>query len=245
MHEDGQSDPGSPRDSSISSESEPDASKQTLQQEVEDSISRLLDLSALLRNHGAQQHEDRAIRFVPVDENGASMINDFVDWSKWSCQKSTENQNGFLPGEWMVERFERTMLRRWLLMCYRAHHGDRIANSSIQLPVVGSQRDIRQATVRKATSDKALPPDTSDDDNSVVTVKTKQSSAATQLPANYRLPSPTKRPRSSIASSKTHFMPGHHDFPGPPKVEESSKEFLCPYCRLPQQVKELKRSRWQ
>jgi hypothetical protein len=246
MHEAGQSDNNSSKGSSTSSESEPDVSKHTLQQEVEDSISQLLDLSVLLRKHGAQQHEDRAASFVPIDENGDSMLSDFVDWSKWACQKSVENQNGFLPGEWMVERMERTMLRRWRLMCYRAHHADRIANSyAVQLPVVESERDVRQAPVPNAAAGEVLPPDKSDDESSVVTVKTKQSSAATHLPADYKLPISAQRPGSSVASSKTRLMPGRHDFPGPPKVEVSSKEFLCPYCRLPQYVKELKRSRWQ
>jgi hypothetical protein len=245
MHEDGPSDANSPN-SSTSSGSEPDVSKNTLQQEAEDSISQLLDLSVLLRKHGAQQHEDRAASFVPVDENGASMLKDFKRWSKWACQKSAENQDGFLPGEWMVERIERTMLRRWRLMCYRAHHDDRIANShAAQFPVVESESDIRQAPVPSATAGKPLPQQKSDDGDSDVTVRTKQSSAATQLPEEYRLPSPTKRPGSSIASSRTHIMPGRHDFPGPPKVAVSSTEFLCPYCRLPQQSKELKRSRWQ
>jgi hypothetical protein len=246
MHEDGLSDDNSSKGSSTSSESEPDVSKQTLQQEVEDAISQLIDLSVLLRKHGAQQQEDRAASFVPVDENGVSMLSDFVDWSKWACQKSVDNQNGFLPENWMVERIERTMLRRWRLMCYRVHHADRIANSyAVQLPVVESEKELRQVPVPNTTADKALPQEISDDGDSVVTVKTKQSSAATHLPGDYRLPSSTKRLGSSIASSKTHLLPGRHDFPGPPKVEVSSKEFLCPYCRLPQHVKELKRSRWQ
>jgi hypothetical protein len=192
VHEDEQSDDNSSKGTSTSSESQLVVSKHTLQQEVEDSISQLLDLSVLLRKHGAQQHEDRAASFVPVDENGESMLSDFVDWSKWACRKSMENHNGFLPGEWMVERIERTILRRWRLMCYRVHHADRIANSDVvQLPVVESERDVRQAPILN---------------NSVVTGKTKQSSAATRLPADYRLSNPTNRLGSSIAASKTRLM---------------------------------------
>jgi hypothetical protein len=227
------------------SSSEPENSQQSLQAEVEDSISQLLDLSVLLRKQGAQQHEDRAAQFVPVDENGESMLDEYAEWSQRACQKSMENADGFLPETWMVSRMQRTILRRWRLMCYRVHHANRVAASRIiDLPFVEPGANITQAPVPSTPATEIPLRVNARDDRTVITVRTKQSSAASELPADFMLPTPTKRPRSS-ASSKTRFMPGKHDFPAPPRAEVESREFSCPYCRLPQPAKDLKRSRWQ
>lgn len=243
MQDRGRSESSSSEDDSSS---EPEESRQSVQHEVEDSISQLLDLSVLLRKQGAQQHEDRAADFVPVEENGDSMVDEFMRWSERACRKSAENPRNYCVEEWMVARMQRTMLRRWRLMCYREHHANRIAASRM-VRFSGSEPEVAvpKAPDSNILADKAPAPTRSHDAHTIVTVRTKQSSAATELPAGFRPPSPGKRPRSSIASSKSHFTPGRHDFPRAPKVGENSKEFLCPYCRLPQPIRELKRSKWQ
>jgi len=220
---------------------------ETLEEEIEETIGQIVDLSVLLRKEGAQQHEDRAKDFEPKDEHGNSLQNDFVAFVDFVCTRRLQNKNGFIPEDFLTQRLKRITIKRWRLIHYRIHHADRMnLDAQISIPVA------EEPGVGTSSKSVGRPQGGMEASKSAPSVtKTKQStattrqSAATTLPADYKPPISRPSKSLSIASSKTQFSPHALNFPRPPKVQTHEQDFKCPYCCLPEPAKTLGRRSWE
>ncbi|KAK0846198.1 hypothetical protein LTR91_022148 [Friedmanniomyces endolithicus] len=219
-------------------------------EDVEEGIGRLIRLSIQLRREGFQQHEVKAVDFEPKDVKGNSMVEEFREFSQFQCSQHLSLERAQSIDDQLLQRLERTLLKRWRLMCYRSHHANRIANNALNKPAVAYQGPVSPDTLPKpgpgqqisplipSSTQQASLPD-------VGTRTTQQSSTASVLTKDYR---PTDRGTlraSSIATSVPRAVSGRHDFPPAPKISSGVEEAECPLCRLIRPRHELQGNNWK
>ncbi|KAK0318978.1 hypothetical protein LTR54_009872 [Friedmanniomyces endolithicus] len=219
-------------------------------EDVEEGIGRLIRLSFQLRREGFQQHEVKAVDFEPKDVKGNSMVDEFCEFAQFQCSQHLSQEKAQVIDDQLLQRLERTLLKRWRLMCYRSYHANRIAKSTVNKPAVAYQGSVSPDTLSKLEPGQQIPvliPNSTQhaSASAVGTRTTQQSSTASVLTKDYR---PTDRGAlraSSIATSIPRAVSGKNDFPPAPKFLPGVEEVECPLCRLIRPRHELHGDNWK
>ncbi|KAK1066326.1 hypothetical protein LTR74_007213 [Friedmanniomyces endolithicus] len=179
-----------------------------------------------------------------VEEDG------FCEFAQFQCSQHLSQEKAQVIDDQLLQRLERTLLKRWRLMCYRSHHANRIAKSTLNKPAVAYQGSVPPDTLPKLEPGQQIPvliPDSTKhaSASAVGTRTTQQSSTASVLTKDYR---PTDRGAlraSSIATSIPRAVSGKNDFPPAPKFLPGVEEVECPLCRLIRPRHELHGDNWK
>lgn len=217
---------------------------------IEKAIDRLFRLSLLIRQPSRSSQNEKAERFVMIDDDGNELNESFADFARKIVNHCFPDAPEFLR----AKLSNGIVIRRKRFLYRRSHQkkllGVDISKEAIQKDLrYGDQVEETDATVRASKfTDELSPVDTLATKflRSKISNPSHTSASALQkqpLPLNTVLEDTRSNQTTAFTATPSSSAP--IELPRPPKPAPGSKEFECPYCCLILPIKESRASHWR
>lgn len=222
--------------------------------EVRDRISRLVRLSVLLRQEGAQKREAKALSYEPLDSSGVPLVSDFNSYVDKVLMRmfdyarpDTSTPSTSLP-DFMRERLKRVIEARWRRLSWGNHHAKALAGKGSGLATDMEMPKLRTMVSPKLDSKSPQPTQTP----TILATRTvaevpssKPASAASTAPRDLTYDGKAVGKVLSTGTATTKIRPNKVTLPRPPTLKGDAEEFECPYCHIMCPRKEQEKNLWQ
>ena len=232
-------------------------SLQTLQDRLTEALDDLLRLAFTIRRQSSQKHQRRAETYEPTSDDfdgdnddldpgyprsepddASDLVGDFRRYIRPVIQREMGNgriaQRSRSDAEYLIQRLQDALERKWRRTCYHHAHLKRLAQASTHEPgQSGHTLDGAGADLNPKYGDQAAELESS----AGYTLTTNIQSAATTAPSYLEVPTYGERQTVSVRSTARGEDLGDSVPPRPPShAMKNGYTYLCPYCGKNQQT---------
>jgi hypothetical protein len=152
------------------------------------------------------------------------------------CSALNDIRNDDISDSNFIElRLRETILQRWRLLCYRAHHAETLASEWSEDQVHVLSKNAEEVSVQPATPHAEIASAPQDQ-------RTTISSVATTVHTDYTVLTKAERAPKTVMT-KSGVALRDADFPKAPRIEHG--EAKCPLCHVPMPASDLKGTKWK
>jgi hypothetical protein len=208
-------------------------------QRISRDIANLLGFAASIRTRSMQQYKERSKNYVPQDQDGV----DLVPYFRKVVDKALEERytdSRILEHETLERRIKNTIFSRWLRLCYSIHRYEQLQSSGITLQTADEEpQHSGRNSDDGADNPKGGKPaahNVNDSGNDVAATHEATTFSGSLYPRvqEHQAQSPAPSVALTTAGGSNARIP---------RLKQTKTvcdgeilDFLCPLCRLPQQL---------